>query len=211
LKIDTTTQYALVVVDMQRGYIDPDLRQAYPNAYVVDNGVIRNVRQLVDIAHTTGTPVVFSVIAFSDGQIESNLWIKKLRALRVLRVGSASVEVDSRLGLDTTKDHIFTKQYPSVFSSGAFLEILDTNHVTHCIFCGITMSGCVLASVMDALPHGQEPVVVGDAVADRLPLLRDVALDKVANTYGEVWSTEDTLRAMGKHKHYREYYGGTYR
>jgi maleamate amidohydrolase len=184
---------ALVVVDMQRGYTDVRLHDSFPNAYPVDSGVVENVHALVDFAHFGRMPVFFTVIAFSAVQLADNLWFKHVPQLGALRLGTPLVEVDPRLGFDTAKDLVFNKQYPSAFTSNDFLAALVSAGIGRCIFSGITMSGCVLASVMDALPHGIVPVVVRDAVADRSASLRDIALDKVLKTYGKVWNLNETF------------------
>ncbi|MFA5262327.1 MAG: isochorismatase family cysteine hydrolase [Opitutaceae bacterium] len=195
-RINPSGKDALIVVDMQRGYLDASLRSSFPNAYSVELEMLSNVNALVECAHNSRIPVYFSVISFSPEQAVDNLWVKHVPQLGLLRAHSAFVEVDSRIGFKPEQDVLVAKQYPSVFTCPTFVTSLRNHDITRCIFCGITMSGCIMASVMDALPRGITPIVVRDAVADRTDSLRDIALGKVQKTYSEVWLSKNAQLAF---------------
>jgi len=54
------------------------------------------------------------------------------------------------------------------------------------VVAGCTTSGCVRASVVDALQHGYPPFVVRECVADRSPAQHESNLVDMHSKYGEV-------------------------
>jgi maleamate amidohydrolase len=189
--MNATQKDALIVVDMQRGYVDSRLSHLYPNAYDVGAEVLDKIKTLVGLAHDNRIPVFFSAIAYSPAQTKENLWIRHLPQLASLQIDSPLVEIDSRVGFRPETDTVILKQYPSIFTSPVLVPSLRTSGISRCVFCGITLSGCVFSSVVDALSNGFTSMVVSDAVADRSVMLRDTALNKVKATYGKLVTVQE--------------------
>jgi maleamate amidohydrolase len=55
-------------------------------------------------------------------------------------------------------------------------------------------SGCVRASVVDAMCFGFEPVVVSDCVGDRAQAPHDASLFDMEQKYAEVWTLDEVQR-----------------
>ena len=66
------------------------------------------------------------------------------------------------------------------------------------IVTGASTSGCVRATVVDALQHGYRPVVPREAVGDRNPAAHDAALYDIDLKYGDVLSLDECLGALGE-------------
>ena len=62
--------------------------------------------------------------------------------------------------------------------------------------CGATTSGCVRATVVDALQHGYAPIVAREAVGDRSRAAHDASLFDVEQKYGDVLGVEEVVGAL---------------
>ena len=84
--------------------------------------------------------------------------------------------------------------YASAFVGTSLAASLTAWQVDTCVICGLTTSGCVRATAVDALQHGFVPLVVGDAVGDRDPRPHQASLFDLAAKYAEVveeaWACE---------------------
>jgi maleamate amidohydrolase len=65
------------------------------------------------------------------------------------------------------------------------------------VIAGVSTSGCVRASALDALQHGFVPIVVADACADRDPRPHDSNLFDLQAKYADVVTMEDALAHLG--------------
>jgi maleamate amidohydrolase len=81
---------------------------------------------------------------------------------------------------------VVTKQYASAFFGTSLAASLTAWQVDTCVICGLTTSGCVRATAVDALQHGFVPLVVGEAVGDRDPRPHEANLFDLAAKYAEV-------------------------
>jgi maleamate amidohydrolase len=61
---------------------------------------------------------------------------------------------------------------------------------------GLTTSGCVRASAVDALQHGFAPIVVRDAVGDRDPRPHEANLLDLQAKYADVVSEAEALALL---------------
>jgi nicotinamidase-related amidase len=64
------------------------------------------------------------------------------------------------------------------------------------VVCGASTSGCVRATVVDALQHGYRVVVPREAVADRAAGPHDAALFDIDAKYGDVVATGDAVALL---------------
>lgn len=176
---------ALLVVDLQKGFTDPACGPGFEMPTVIDESA-----RLVSAAHAVGVPVVFTTIAFPDG--EDPVWLMKMPAMLELRDGSAWTEIDPATGI-AEGDRVIVKQSASAFSGTDLAQQLLQDGIDTVVVCGATTSGCIRASVVDAISVGLRPFVVRSAVADREPSPHDAALVDIQAKYGEVVPIEAAM------------------
>ena len=84
---------ALVVVDVNRGFTDPE------SPLVCDlDGVVDAIRRLLDGFRAAGLPVAFTTVAYDEaGKQAAEVFIDKIPALLVLEAGSSWTEIDPRI------------------------------------------------------------------------------------------------------------------
>jgi maleamate amidohydrolase len=154
---------AIIVVDLMTGFTDPEheIGMDLTTAVVATS-------ELVTTARPADVPVVFITESFTLAEIESDAiaWLRKLPNLAMLTVGSKATELDPRLPVLAT-DHIINKKGPSAFFGTGLAALLSTLRVDTVLVCGATTSGCIRATVIDAVQSGFNVLVPADAVGDR--------------------------------------------
>ncbi|GBC82755.1 Maleamate amidohydrolase [bacterium HR10] len=178
---------ALLVIDFSRGFTDP----ASPLGSDM-SAAVQATNRLLDVAHARGLAVIFTTVAYEDPEREAGLWIRKIPALEVLRVGSGYVELDERLHR-AAGDVVLVKKYASAFFGTGLEVLLRERGVDTLLIAGCTTSGCVRATVVDAVQYGFRPIVVREAVGDRSELAHRANLFDIEGKYGDVLPLEEVL------------------
>lgn len=181
-------QPALLVVDLQRGFTDSACGPGFEMPQVVSE-----TAQLVTVAHEHEVPVIFTTIAFE--QAHDPVWLTKMPAMLELREGTSWVEIDPATGIDPG-DHVLVKQAASAFSGTDLAERLAALAVDTLVVVGATTSGCVRASVVDAVSNDLRPFVVETAVGDRESHPHVAALVDIQAKYGEVVPLQTALALL---------------
>jgi nicotinamidase-related amidase len=182
---------AVVVVDLTYGFTDP----AYPTGAEMSGPVLATARLLV-AARAAGLPVVFTTIAYDAGQIATLTWLKKATGMAALELGSRLVEIDDRLAR-RPDEHLVVKTGASAFFGTALASYLTAAGADTVIVTGATTSGCVRASVVDAVQHGFPTLVPRDCVADRAAAPHEASLFDIHEKYGDVVDLDDVLAYVG--------------
>lgn len=180
---------ALVVVDFTNGFTDPsqptgaDMTQA-----------MQATDHLIRAAHAVDAPVVFTTIAYGSLD-EGGTWLVKAPGMAALRAGTELVEVDSRLSRDEA-DVLIVKKSASAFFGTSLTTTLTSRKVDTVIVCGATTSGCVRATVVDAVSHGWVTVVPRQCVADRAAGPHEASLFDMNQKYADVVSDQDVVEYL---------------
>ena len=182
---------ALIVVDVNVGFTDP----ASPLACNLD-GTIAAIDTLLRDTRRAGFPVVFTTVAYDEGAKKAAAaFIDKVPALLTLEAGSRWVEIDARVA-PLPDEPVLTKLFASAFFGTPLGSLLAAAGCDSLIVTGASTSGCVRATVVDALQHGYRPVVPREAVGDRNPAAHEASLYDIDAKYGEVVSVEDVLEHL---------------
>jgi maleamate amidohydrolase len=88
---------------------------------------------------------------------------------------------------------VVVKQYASAFFGTALAPTLVGLGVDTLVVAGVSTSGCVRATAMDALNSGFRPQVVRQACADRTPALHDGNLADLDAKYADVVDLTEAL------------------
>lgn len=179
---------AIVVVDFSYGFTD----RAYPTAADMDAEVAAT-RWLLDAARASGVPIVFTTISYDEGHIRSLAWLRKSTGMRALKVGSRLVEINSRLAR-RDDEPVVAKCGASGFHGTSLAAILASWRTDTVIVTGATTSGCVRATVVDAVQNGYGVLIPRECVADRAKAPHDANLFDMDQKYGDVITVEDALR-----------------
>jgi len=182
---------AVVVVDLLRGFTDP----ACPLGAEMDT-VVAATRTLLDAARAAAVPVIFTTVVYDEAnERAAAVFLRKVPALRVLRPGSEWIEVDPRLGR-RDGEPVLAKAFASAFF-GTPLAAMLAGHDS-LVVCGASTSGCVRATVVDALQHNLAPIVPRECVGDRWPNAHDASLFDIEAKYGDVMALDDVVGILAR-------------
>jgi maleamate amidohydrolase len=162
---------ALLIVDMQEAFTSPDSPMGTQDldeelAQLV-NDCVENTAGLLDAVRKKGLPVVYATIVFDENGSDRGVWGEKNPGLvEYCRRGSRWVEVDKRVSPRTGEYRVEKKVFSS-FLGTPLHQILTYNRVDTCIVTGLSISGCVRQTTIDAVSHGYYAVVPDECVGDR--------------------------------------------
>jgi maleamate amidohydrolase len=179
---------ALLVVDVNRGFTDP----ASPLVCDLDP-VVEAIAGLLDEARAAGLPVVYTTVSYGEGdRLAAAAFIDKVPALLTLEAGSRWVEIDPRIA-PLPDEPVLNKLFASAFFGTPLSSLLTAAGCDGVIVTGASTSGCVRATVVDALQHGFRPVVPREAVGDRNRAAHEASLYDIDAKYGDVVSVDDVV------------------
>ncbi|NUP16283.1 MAG: isochorismatase family protein, partial [Streptomyces sp.] len=148
------TSPALLLVDPARAYVDPDCP-----LYAGVEPAVDAMKALLAGVRRAGIPVVVTRVRFRTDGGDGGVFYRKVPTLRVFAEGSPYGDFID--GLAPTADELtVTKQYPSAFFGTSLATYLTANGVDTVLIAGLSTSGCVRATALDAMQHGFVPVVV---------------------------------------------------
>jgi nicotinamidase-related amidase len=179
---------ALIVVDVNVGFTDPE------SPLVCDlEDVVVAIQRLLGEMRSAGLPVVYTTVSYDERDKETAaVFIDKVPALLTLEAGSRWVEIDPRIA-PRDGEPVLNKLFASAFFGTALAGFLTANGCDSLIVTGASTSGCVRATVVDAIQHGYRPVVPREAVGDRNPDAHAANLYDIDTKYGDVVSVDDVL------------------
>lgn len=177
---------ALIVVDVIRGFTDPEC----PLGSEVDE-VVRSIHQLLTAFRGAELPVFFSTVVYRD-ENQARVFRDRLPALNVLTPDSRWVEVDPRLDPQPT-EHIIEKQGVSAFFGTGLNNLLREQSVDSLVVAGLTTSGCVRATAVDGLQYDYRVVVPREATGDRNRDAHSANLFDLNAKYADVVALQDVL------------------
>lgn len=179
---------ALVAVDFSCAFTDP---QAPLGADCSPQ--IESTNRLIEAGRVIDMPVVFSIVRYHAKMRDLGAWLAKIPAASALAAGEPGVALDPRLACDPARDLVIPKKYPSVFFGTDLASILVTHGVDTVLVTGVTTSGCVRATAVDACSHGFRTIVVRDAVGDRAQLPHLASLFDLDMKYADVVGEDEAV------------------
>jgi maleamate amidohydrolase len=173
---------AFVIVDFCLAYLEPR-SPFYAKAEAARDSAVR----LLAAARSAGVPVLHTTVRYQPGGIDGGVFYRKIDALRVFEVGSPLAEPPPELA-PRAGEIVIVKQYASGFFGTSLASTLTSLGVDTLVITGVSASGCVRATAVDACQHGFLPFVCRDAVADRDPRPHEANLFDLQAKYAEVVS-----------------------
>jgi maleamate amidohydrolase len=191
LRIGFGKRPALLVIDMINAFTDPSMMLGADL-----DGPIEATRQMLQVAHDKGVPVLFSTVSYSEpGQKDAGIWALKQKGAVTLVTGSHGVQIDERLQF-APGDSLLVKKYASCFFGTDLVSRLLARNIDTLVIAGCTTSGCVRATAVDACQTGFRPMIVREAVGDRSEAAHVQSLFDLDAKYGDVVTLDDTLNYL---------------
>ena len=179
---------ALLVVDLVRAYTEDGGPFALPEAAPA----VAATAELVAAARAGGHLVVWTAVRYAAGLVDGGLFVRKVPALACFAEDAPGGWGELALRPEPGEP-VVVKQYASGFFGTSLASTLHAAGVDTLVLAGVSTSGCVRASAMDALNDGFRPQVVRDACADRTPALHDNNLADLDAKYADVIDRRSAL------------------
>jgi maleamate amidohydrolase len=185
---------ALLLIDFVAAYFDTG-----SPLYAGVEETLASALRVLAAARDARILTVFTNVKFTRGGVDGGVFTRKVPALKVLEDGNPLGGWPR--GLVPREDElVITKQYPSAFFGTSLASTLTAARIDTVILTGLTTSGCVRATCVDAMSHGFVPIVVREAVGDRDPRPHEANLYDMSAKYGDVVG-EDDARAYLRRLH----------
>jgi maleamate amidohydrolase len=189
-QMDLGGPVALLIVDFVNGFADP-ARFGGGNI----GPAIEATQPLLAQARRQRWPVAHTRIVYADDDSDANVFSMKVPGMLTLKEHDAASAIVEALA-PVAGELVVRKTLPSAFFGTGLAPWLTQRGVRTLLVAGCTTSGCVRASVVDAMSHGFKPLVLSDCVGDRALAPHEANLFDMRQKYAAVMPRDEALRAL---------------
>ena len=195
---------ALLVVDMQRAFLDPGEAMEVPAA----RDIVPQIQALLALFRNHGLPVIFTEFTYSESVplLIGHLHPEHRRAAAgaprgfgrpssSCLLGEANVHVVPELA-PRPDELVVTKHYYDGFNGTPLDQALRARRITHLVLTGTMTDICVLATVVGGMNREYRMTVVEDATATLSPEIQHAALDVIRRAYARVLTVKQVAAEM---------------
>jgi maleamate amidohydrolase len=182
----------LLIVDFVVGFADPKTFGGGNIAPAIERTV-----HLLAAARRHGWPVAHSRIVYAADGSDDNVFSLKVPGMATLTEDHPNSAIVPEL-TPAAGELVVRKTVPSAFFGTQLAPWLSQRAVQTLIVAGAVTSGCVRASVVDAMSHGFRPLVVSDCVGDRAIGPHDANLFDMQQKYAAVMTLDEALSSIEK-------------
>lgn len=183
---------ALLIVDFTVGFNDPALF----GGGNIDAAIKRTVG-LLGFFREQRLPVALTRVVYADDGSDAGVFGMKVPSLRILTethpAGRIVPELEPRRG-----ELVVRKSQASAFFGTGLAPWLIQQGADTLVVAGCTTSGCVRASVVDAIAYNFRPIVARDCVGDRALAPHEANLFDMAQKYADVLERDEIVAALSR-------------
>lgn len=192
---------ALLVVDMQRGFVEPGQALEVPAA----REIVPAIQRLLAVFRDKGLPVVFSEFVYSPRVplLVGELHPEHRPAVPGQPIGFGRPSSNCLEGDPSAQtvaalqpgpgELVVRKHWYDAFAGSPLDGALRARGVTSLVVTGTMTDICVLATVIGAFNREYRVTVVEDAVATLEPEIQRATLDIIGRAYGRVVSSKQVI------------------
>jgi len=181
----------VLAIDFTRAFTEPGRPLAADC-----NAEIMQTNRVLETARAVSVGAIFTSVVYDSADLsDAGLWVRKVGGQTDLLAGSDGVQIDPRLDYQP-HDGLLVKKYASCFFGTDLVSRLNAKGCDTLVICGLTTSGCVRATAVDAIQWGFRPIIVRQAVGDRWPDAHAQALRDLDAKYADVMDVESVLAQL---------------
>ncbi|MCL1465682.1 cysteine hydrolase family protein [Argonema galeatum] len=211
-ELPDATKVALVVIDMQRDFLEPGgFGEALGNDVTRLQAIVPTLKRLLDAFRDRHLPIIHTLEGhksdLSDcppsklNRGKGNLKIGDVGPLgRILVLGEPGNAIIPALA-PLPDEIIITKPGKGAFYHTNLESILRDKGITHLMFAGVTTEVCVQTTMREANDRGFECLLVEDATESYFPEFKQATIEMIRAQGGIVgWTTtaENVLQGLEK-------------
>jgi maleamate amidohydrolase len=178
---------ALLVIDFTVGFNDPAL---FGGGNI--DAAVKRTAGLLEFFRSARLPVAFTRIVYAEDGSDAGVFCLKAPNLRLLTETHPAGQIVAELA-PMKNEYIIRKTQASAFFGTGLAPWLVREGADTVVVAGCTTSGCVRASVVDALSHNFRPIVARDCVGDRALGPHQANLFDMAQKYADVLERDAIL------------------
>lgn len=190
-KLDPRPPYGLLIIDFVNGFADPAV---FGGGNIPE--AMANTQELLSLARRNGWAVAHSRIVFADDGADNNIFSIKVPSMLTLTERAHISQIVPELS-PVDGELVVRKTVPSAFFGTSLAAWLTQRGVQTLVVAGAVTSGCVRASVVDAMQLGFRPFVISDCVGDRAIQPHDANLFDMRQKYATVANLSDAVQMLG--------------
>lgn len=191
-QLELKAPVGLLIVDFVNGFADPEV---FGGGNIPE--AIANTAKVLAEARKRGWVVAHSRIVFADDGADTNVFCLKVPSMLGLKEDDHNSAIVPEL-TPSSGELVVRKTVPSAFFGTSLAAWLAQRGVQTLVVAGATTSGCVRASVVDAMQFGFRPLVLSDCVGDRAIAPHDANLFDMEQKYASVMKHDEALEALAK-------------
>lgn len=177
---------ALIVIDMQNGFLHPDGENFYPEA----PEVIAPALALISAAEAAGAVIVHVADRHRPGFADYEQVRLPVHSVN----GSFDAEFFEGFGpRGRPREIVIEKRRYSAFFGTDLALFLREQGIERLVICGVKTNVCVRATSQDAFAHGFDLRVVREAVNSNRPHLGTASLEDIDRYLGRVVSLDEAM------------------
>lgn len=181
---------ALVIVDMQVDFLDPD---SPSTCAPMAQERLPAIHRLLDTARAAEIPVFFTQGLVAPDLSDVGLWKGRAHRTGLCQIeGSHGAEIVPQLA-PRDGEAVVGKRRPSGFFGTDLHALLQARGVDTVLLAGTSMSGCVRATAVDAFSHDYLTSVVRECVIDRTEEVLERNLFDIDAKYVDAVSLDEAL------------------
>lgn len=186
-KLDPLPPYGLVIIDFVNGFADPNTFGGGNIAQAITNTV-----PLLAFARQHNWPIAHTRIVFADDGADTNVFSLKVPTMLGLTEDNPNSHIVPELA-PKPGELVVRKTVPSAFFGTSLAAWLTQRGVKTLLVAGAVTSGCIRASVVDAMQLGFRPFVISDCVGDRALAPHEANLFDMKEKYATVISRDEVI------------------
>jgi len=185
-------QAALVIVDFVNGFADP---ATFGGGNIPE--AIQATRSLLAAAREARLPIAHTRVVYADDGADGGVFALKAPGLLKLTEAAPASQIVPELA-PRPGELVVRKTQASAFFGTGFGRFLTVHGVDTLLVAGCTTSGCVRATVVDALSLNYRPLVVRQCVGDRALAPHEANLFDMAQKYADVIELDEALGRLAR-------------
>ncbi|MDB5754556.1 MAG: hydrolase [Massilia sp.] len=180
---------ALLIVDMTYAFADSKYRLGHSET---GYPAVDATSKLLQKAREKGIPVYFTRAYTGETKTGTGVW--KSGEGKTEEENTIVEQIAPRAG-----EIVIQKRKPSAFFGTDLVNMLIHQRIDTLFVTGLTTSGCVRASVVDAYSYNYNVIVPEECVGDRSQISHKIALMDINMKYGDVLKLDQVLEWMDQH------------
>jgi len=181
---------ALLVIDFVNGFTDPDI--------LGGGNILQAVSATVPLLaafRAQQRPIIFTRIVYAPDGADAGIWCRKVPRLRDLTEEAHASQVVDALE-PQSGELVIRKTQASAFFGTHLAGHLVLHGIDSLVVTGCTTSGCIRASVIDAMSHNYRTVVPVDCVGDRALGPHEANLFDIGQKYADLTSGTELIKLL---------------